>query len=642
MIRPLRTTVALAVITAASAAFILTVEREDDSRRASLTSARAAFHFNPARVSAIRIRTASATLTAVRSPADDSRWSLTSPLAARADASSIERLLLALRDLPSDDLILPPVAPQNPAAAYAPYGLDAPPVAIDIFESSALQPPADTTRPAAPAASPAAQPAPAPAASSLPSSPTLTFLLGRRTPLGDGLYARIADAPGITRLAPGLLDLVPSSAEALRSRSLLQGDPASIGRLDIRAPAGYLQLARKTDTGAWFIFQPFSSRADASAVASLLDALFASSIEQFVQDNVADLAPYGLDPQSAVTAILNLSDNSGSQVLSLGDPLPNAPYLVYARIQGESSIYAVPAALRTALLVRPDDLRDRRVPGLDAPSDIQRIRIDAPPAPPLEAFRDPDGLWFLASPLRAPANPAAIGALFDALASVRLTAFPAHASDPDSPDAPPPPDAFVRTIRVTLASDPDAPVTLRVAPATAAPDAVPGLTQPSAWLAIASDSTLALSTPDTLLSTPVTPEPYLSLDILDIPPSDLAAIEARGPATADDTPAPAATYVHLADDTWSPPLPADLLPLLAPLRADSILPTTSPDAPSDAPPPALTLTFRLRGATGIAHILTLLPAAAGDAAPARLRGRPYDFLLPHTTVDAFLALLPAP
>lgn len=62
MTRPLRTTVALAVITAAAAAFILTVEREDDTRRAALTSARAAFHFNPARVSAIRIRTPNATL----------------------------------------------------------------------------------------------------------------------------------------------------------------------------------------------------------------------------------------------------------------------------------------------------------------------------------------------------------------------------------------------------------------------------------------------------------------------------------------------------------------------------------------------------------------------------------------------------
>ena len=625
MIRPLRTTFALALVTAATAAFILTVEREDDTRRGSLTAARAAFHFNPARVRAVRITTPAAALAVERSGDDDAHWLLTAPISARADASAIERLLLALRDLPADNLILPPGARNNPAAAYAPYGLDAPPVVIDIFESAA------SSR-APSAATPAA-----------PSEPTLTLHLGRRTPLGDGLYARVAAAPSVTRLSPDVLDLVPSSPDALRSRSLLQGDPATVDRIDIRAPSGYLQLARAKGSGAWRIFQPFSSRADAAAVAALLDALFASSIEQFVQDNAADLAPYGLAADSAVTAILNLADNSGSQVLSLGDPLPNAPHLVYARIQGESSIYAVPAALRAALRVRPDDLRDRRVPGLDAPSDIQRLHIDAPPAPPLEVFRDPDGLWFLSSPLRAPANPDAITALLDAFSSVRLTAFPAHALSPDAPDAPPPAAAFQRTLRITLASAPDAPVTLRVAPPTASSDAIPDLAPASCWLAVADDSTIALATPDTLLSATVSPAPYLSLDLLSIPPADLASITA---ATDDDPDAPgnaSQTYVHLADDTWSPPLPADILPLLSPLRADSFLPAaTSPDEADSVARPDLVLTFRLRGATGISHTLTLLPAAATDPTPAHLRGRPYDFLLPPAAAAAFRALLPAP
>ncbi|MBQ9345575.1 MAG: hypothetical protein IJT88_10220, partial [Kiritimatiellae bacterium] len=209
--------------------------------------------------------------------------------------------------------------------------------------------------------------------------------------------------------------------------------------------------------------------------------------------------------------------------------------------------------------------------------------------------------------------------------------------------APPPAAAFQRTLRITLASAPDAPVTLRVAPPTASSDAIPGLAPASCWLAVADDSTIALATPDTLLSATVSPAPYLSLDLLSIPPSDLASITA---ATDDNPDAPgnaSQTYVHLADDTWSPPLPADILPLLSPLRADSFLPAaTSPDEADSVARPDLVLTFRLRGATGISHTLTLLPAAATDPTPAHLRGRPYDVLLPPAAAAAFRALLPAP
>lgn len=608
MIRPLRTTLALALAAAAAAAYIFTVEREDDSRRTAVAAARAAFRFNPARVQSLRIRNGAADLSVARDPADPARWTLVAPIAVRADASAIERLLAALRDLPSDDLILPPDADADPAAAYAPYGLDAPPVALSIVESAAE------------------------------TADAVTFLVGRRTPLGDGIYARVEGAPGIVRIATPLLSLIPSSTETLRSRDLLQGDPASVDRLEIRAPsAGFLQLAREKATGAWRIAQPISARADASIVAETLDALFTSHIEQFVQDNAADLAPYGLDSQSAVTAVLNLADDSGSQVLSVGDPLPNAPHLVYARIQGESSVYAVPSTLRTALVRPAAERRDRHVPGLDAPADIQRLRIEAPPAPPLELFRDADGAWFLASPLRAPADPATVEALLDALSSVRYTRFPAPGLPADADGAPPTADAYLRTLRITLAATPDRPVALLVAPADPAEAAEPGLTPPETWIALANDpASAAVASPATLLDASADPADYLSLDLLSIPADDLASIAVTSPSVG-------ATYVHLADGNWSPALPDGLLDLLAPLRADGYLPRD--DAPSDAPrtdlpAPDLLVTFKLRGATGIAHHLSIDPAAAGDPAPAHLLGRPYDFRLPPATVDAFRALLP--
>ena len=76
-----------------------------------------------------------------------------------------------------------------------------------------------------------------------------------------------------------------------------------IDRLDVRGPGGYLQLARAEHNG-WRLYQPFAARADAATVAALVEKLLACSVVQFVQDGVGDLAPYGLDSQSAVSAVL--------------------------------------------------------------------------------------------------------------------------------------------------------------------------------------------------------------------------------------------------------------------------------------------------------------------------------------------------
>ena len=148
---------------------------------------------------------------------------------------------------------------------------------------------------------------------------------------------RQADQPALARLNLALLDLLPTSADALRDRSLLAGAPADIVRVDIRGPAGYVQLARD-EAGAWRIYQPFTARAAAPLVTAIIEKMLACSIVQFVQDTVSDLAPYGLDSQSAVTVVFNTDSGNGSQMLALGDPLPNDPSLVYARLQGENSI----------------------------------------------------------------------------------------------------------------------------------------------------------------------------------------------------------------------------------------------------------------------------------------------------------------
>ena len=200
-----RLTGILALVAAFLGLLILLWDEDDDTTRARLEQARRAFRFDPARVDRLVIEMEDL---AIECRLEGAQWHLVRPLAARADPTAIERLLDALQELPRGDIILP--ASRRGDDAYAPYGLDAPRARLSLVEGAA----------------------------------TNRILIGRRTPLGDGVYVRQSDHAGLARLDPALLDLLPTSAADLRDRALLAGTPASIDRLDIRGPAGYMQLAR--------------------------------------------------------------------------------------------------------------------------------------------------------------------------------------------------------------------------------------------------------------------------------------------------------------------------------------------------------------------------------------------------------------
>ncbi len=568
-----RLTGMLAAAAAVLGALILLWDGDEDTTRARLEQARRAFRFDPARVDRLVIEAGDRTIECRR---DGRQWRLTRPLDVRADPMAIDRLLGALQELPRGDILLPPRRADD---AYAPYGLDAPQAFLSLVQGTV----------------------------------TNRILIGRRTPLGDGVYVRQSDQAGLARLDPSLLDLLPASADALRDHSLLSGTPAGIDRLDIRGPSGYLQLARG-ENGGWRLYQPFTARADPAAVATIVEKLLACAVVQFVQDTVSDLAPYGLDSQSAVTAVLNTDAGDGSQMLSLGDPLPNDPTLVYARLQGENSIYAVPLEVRQALLVRPDDLRDRRIPGLD-PESIQVLRIESPEAT-LELRQDADDTWQITAPLRAPGSADAIRDLLRTWNSARLADFAEPAASESAP-------AWTRTIRIEPRAAQDPAVVLRLAPDPTATNAC--------RIGIEGESSLARATPPVLLETPLDPLLYRSREILSIPASDIELIRL---ATSNQT-------VEVARDPatgqWTPAVPwiDRLLNLLAPLRATAILPAGTPAAAANFDHPALTLTLQLRGQSGLATTLIVgAETAPGDACYATVRGRDFLFTLPAWTVEA--------
>ena len=152
-------------------------DRDEDTARQRLEQARRAFRFDAARVDRLVLESDNVSLECVRR---GRQWHLVRPLAARADPVAIERLLGALQELPRGDLLLPP---RRAANDLAPYGFAPPRARIAIVEGTA----------------------------------TNWIEIGRRTPLGDGIYVRQPAQAGMVRIPPDLLDRLKKKGHKLKA-----------------------------------------------------------------------------------------------------------------------------------------------------------------------------------------------------------------------------------------------------------------------------------------------------------------------------------------------------------------------------------------------------------------------------------------
>ncbi len=585
-----RTTAWLAAAVLLLGAYLFVWERGDAAGGDRAARLRRALRIDAERVTALEIDCPAGRFACLRRGA---AWRLAAPIAAPADASRIRQILATLQDLPRGEVILP--AGRSPDA-YAHYGLEPPAAAI-----AAMQGPA-----------------------------TNRLLIGRRSPLGDGVYVRREGQDGVIRVPTAILDLLPATPDALRSRTLLAGVPSAVTRLEIRNDSGYIQLAR-TPAGAWRILQPVDTRADPVPVDTILRELFACTVVQFVQDGVTDFSPYGLDTRSALTAILDTEGGPGARMVAFGDPLASAPGLVYARLQGENSVYAVPDAAARALAVRPDDLRDRRIPGLSLPSRIRGIRAESGDSV-LQLERTGNGTWQIERPRRVPADPAAIDALLAGWAAVRVMDFETPPSPSAASALPPPPEPrYTRRIQITLQGE-DAPAILFAGPLDT-PEGGDGASSggpaPDACrIRIDGETATAIAAPTALLDFPLDAEPYQSLDVLSIPASNILSIDARSPLR---------TFTVRRDPVtgdWVRPPPdfPALLAALAPLRAAEWLPLP----PADSHPFA-SLRITRTGSQTLSNTLLYHPDGTIS-----LRGHPSAFRLPPDSPLAQWLNPPAP
>jgi len=184
------------------------------------------------------------------------------------------------------------------------------------------------------------------------------WMVGRKTPLGDMVYAKNADTDDIYTIPGKLLVVVPESHDVLRDRVLFPGDAAGVRRIEIRGSAGFMQLVKDPQSG-WRVQQPVSAQADPKEVEGFVEKLYHFYIEDFIADNVSDFSVYGLQGETRQISIG--SGDGSSRMLIIGDDVPDNSGHVYARRADDTSVFTLPADILKLLNVPAERFRDANV-----------------------------------------------------------------------------------------------------------------------------------------------------------------------------------------------------------------------------------------------------------------------------------------
>jgi uncharacterized protein DUF4340 len=228
-----------------------------------------------------------------------------------------------------------------------------------------------------------------------------------------------------TMLALALLALIGGFAlyvgrhpQAQKFHKLFSIAPADIAKIELRGPARDLVIERGAP-GLWRIVKPVATAADPGAVDALADAIANLQVVDTVDQNVSDLADFGLENPS-VTVTATTKDHRALPGIMVGtdSPLGGATYI---KTTDKPAVLLVAAGFTAESSKTLTDLRSRVLVSLTA-DQMTRVAVTHADGSGIEIVRH-GGDWQLTKPRAYPIDKAAVQQLLDAIATAQVAEF---------------------------------------------------------------------------------------------------------------------------------------------------------------------------------------------------------------------------
>jgi hypothetical protein len=176
--------------------------------------------------------------------------------------------------------------------------------------------------------------------------------VGRKTPPGTDLYARVDDQKRVLLIPSYLEGTFNKTTFDLRDKAVLKLDRDKIDALSVTSPKRVLQFSKAGSE--WQMTAPVKARADFTAVDSLVSRLHTLQMKSIAAPEAASPAQYGLDKPAAT---IQLGSGSSQAVLLIGKEAGEG--VVYAKDQSRPAVITIDASLVTDATKDPGDFRQK-------------------------------------------------------------------------------------------------------------------------------------------------------------------------------------------------------------------------------------------------------------------------------------------
>ncbi len=194
------------------------------------------------------------------------------------------------------------------------------------------------------------------------------LLLGADSPVGSGVYAKLADDPRIFTIATFSKTALDKTSKDLRDKRLLTFNSEKLTRVDIQSKNNTVEFG-KNNQNEWQILKPKPLRADGMQVDELVRKLKDAKMDLALPE--ADLNKAGpAFASGAKIGVATVTDSSGSQTLEIRKDKDKNFYAKSSVVEG---VYKVANDLGEALEKGVDDFRNKKLFdfGFNDPSKVQ-------------------------------------------------------------------------------------------------------------------------------------------------------------------------------------------------------------------------------------------------------------------------------
>jgi hypothetical protein len=208
-----------------------------------------------------------------------------------------------------------------------------------------------------------------------------------------------------------------AAPEDVREKAFASVTADDIEEVQISLNGGQTSRAQKID-GTWKIVAPEAADADQGELSSITSSLAALDVQSVVDENPADVTPYGLDPARIEVEFRAKGDKEARRI-QFGEKTPTGGDL-YARVAGQNRVFLVSSFLESTFNKDTFALRDKTVIKIDRDK-VDRIEIVADKRPVTLAKSGME--WRIVAPIMARADVAAVEGALERLSSAQMQAI---------------------------------------------------------------------------------------------------------------------------------------------------------------------------------------------------------------------------